>query len=703
MENYIGRLLDNRYEILEIIGTGGMAVVYKSRDHRLKRLVAVKILKNEYSEDEEFRRRFKAESQAVAMLSHANIVSVYDVNSCDGVDYIVMELIDGISLKQYMDRRGQLNWRETLHFGMQICKALEHAHSRGIVHRDIKPHNIMILKDGSVKVADFGIARMTTSQNTLTREALGSVHYISPEQAKGGKVDCRSDLYSLGVVMYEMMTAKPPFDGESPVAVAIQHINGTAQKPREMNPDIPVGLEQITMRAMKADANDRYSNATEMLNDLEEFRKNPEILFRFAAPVKTVSRAGTSRTAAVKPTQAQRNEAEQRRRSAAEANTTAEQDDAQEEEQEDRRNRKGFIAVVALVIVAVIGAVYLIIGVFLPWLNKETSSVSVPNFVGMYHGDIHPTDYPDFILDEQSWVYDDELEFGYVVAQTPEANTETTSGTTIYLTLSLGRKDSAMPKLIGMDVDSATQLLNDMNLGLLVVLESSYNEAYAKGEIINSDPVEGVKLEAGQTVTLIVSAGSEDSVEAGTTIVPNVCGKLLADAISALREENLNVGSVVYVDGDLPKDTVVSQNVDEGTEVEVDSEINLEVSNGLLADDGEADEETTTEESTTDEESGSVTDEPPTPEEPETESSPEEDMTGDIENTIKMAIYLPQTESGMVDVQLYLDGVLISEDYDVPCDDIVINAQLVGTGTQMLEVYFDGVKDETQSQQVTFE
>ena len=238
MDNYIGRLLDNRYEILEVIGTGGMAVVYKARDHRLKRLVAVKILKDEYSQDDEFRRRFKAESQAVAMLSHPNIVSVYDVNSTDGVDYIVMELIDGITLKQYMERRGQLNWRETLHFSLQIAKALEHAHSRGIVHRDIKPHNIMILKDGSVKVADFGIARISSAQNTLTREAMGSVHYISPEQAKGGKVDYRSDLYSLGVVMYEMLTGRPPFDGDTPVSVAIQHINAKPVMPRELNPDI---------------------------------------------------------------------------------------------------------------------------------------------------------------------------------------------------------------------------------------------------------------------------------------------------------------------------------------------------------------------------------------------------------------------------------------------------------------------------------
>ncbi len=280
-DKYIGRLLDNRYEILEVIGTGGMAVVYKARCHRLNRFVAIKILKDDLSQDEEFRRRFHAESQAVAMLSHPNIMSVYDVSTTDEADYIVMELIDGITLKQYMEKKGVLNWKETLHFGMQIAKALEHAHSRGIVHRDIKPHNVMVLKNGSVKVTDFGIARIMSKSNTLTKEALGSVHYISPEQAKGGRVDARSDLYSLGVVMYEMMTGRPPYDGESPVSVAIQHINGTPPMPSMLNPNLPGGLEQIIMKAMEKDPAKRYANATQMLYDLEEFRKNPSILFDF--------------------------------------------------------------------------------------------------------------------------------------------------------------------------------------------------------------------------------------------------------------------------------------------------------------------------------------------------------------------------------------------------------------------------------------
>ena len=253
MDQYIGKMLDNRYEILECIGTGGMAVVYKARDHRLNRLVAIKILKPELANDADFRRRFHDESQAVAMLSHANIVSVYDVSNSDGLNYIVMELIDGLTLKQYMQRRGTpLNWREAQHFITQIMRALSHAHGRGIIHRDIKPHNIMVLRDGSVKVADFGIARVASGgHSTLTQEALGSVHYISPEQARGSHIDARSDLYSAGVVLYEMLTGRLPFEGDTPVSVAIQHINSIPLSPRELDPTIPEALEAITSSQKK--------------------------------------------------------------------------------------------------------------------------------------------------------------------------------------------------------------------------------------------------------------------------------------------------------------------------------------------------------------------------------------------------------------------------------------------------------------------
>ena len=281
MDQYIGKMLDNRYEILERIGTGGMAVVYKAKCHRLNRLVAVKILKADLAQDEDFRRRFNAESQAVAQLSHPNIVSVYDVSRGGDTEYIVMELIDGITLKQYMEKRGQLNWRESLHFITQIMRGLSHAHSRGIVHRDIKPQNIMVLRDGSVKVADFGIACLENSAQTLTQEALGSVHYISPEQARGDRIDARSDIYSAGVVLYEMLTGRLPFEGDSAVSVAIQHLSSIPLAPREINPDIPEQLELICMKAMASDIDRRYASADDMIADLEAFRKNPGVNLDF--------------------------------------------------------------------------------------------------------------------------------------------------------------------------------------------------------------------------------------------------------------------------------------------------------------------------------------------------------------------------------------------------------------------------------------
>ena len=285
MPDLTGAMLENRYEILAKIGSGGMADVYRARDHRLNRLDAVKVLKPELSSDADFVRRFHAESQAVALLSHPNIVSVYDVSRDGDLEYIVMELIDGITLKQYMTKRGLMNWRESLHFITQIMRGLSHAHSRGVVHRDIKPQNIMILRDGTVKVADFGIAFLeNNSSQTLTQDALGSVHYISPEQAKGDHVDARSDIYSAGVVMYEMLTGRLPFEGASAVSVALQHLSSVPLAPSEINPDIPPQLEQICMHAMESNLRRRYQTAEEMIADLERFRKNPNEDISFIPP-----------------------------------------------------------------------------------------------------------------------------------------------------------------------------------------------------------------------------------------------------------------------------------------------------------------------------------------------------------------------------------------------------------------------------------
>ena len=675
MENYIGRLLDNRYEILEIIGMGGMAVVYKARDHRLKRLVAVKILKDEYSQDEDFRRRFTAESQAVAMLSHPNIVAVYDVNSSEGVNYIVMELIDGITLKQYMDRRGQLNWRETLHFSMQITKALDHAHSRGIIHRDIKPHNIMILKDGSVKVADFGIARMTSAQSTLTREALGSVHYISPEQAKGGKVDCRTDIYSLGVVMYEMMTARPPFDGDTPVSVAIQHISGTAEQPRSLNPEIPEGMEQITMHAMTADLASRYASAADLLADLEEFRKNPAILFEFSQR----SRAG--QTASETADSAAPVHSEPRAHDLSELYGD---DPKPEKKKKQGGNRTGLIL---LLIVAISVVAVALAWVLISYLNRD-NELKVPDFVDVYYGDIIPSNYPDFSFEAKEWVYSNDKEFGYIIEQSPEADTLAKPGTVISLTISYGKRSNKMPALVGDLAENATTMLDAMKLDLKIHFEYENSGIYDKGEVIRTDPADGVALSEGQDVTIYVSMGEDELPEQPektdeTVAVPRLVGMNLNDATALLQGMNLNVGKIKNVESDKEKDTVVSQSIPQDTEVAVGTRVDLQISLGRTEGEG--------------------TETPP--EEPEEEQENpldpnEEAPPPSMEKKTKVIlIRLPDpTEDGRktVRIAILLNGEVSADFEDVPLADGAFPATLTGKGIMTMDVYIDGMFSYTE-------
>ena len=485
MNYYIGQLLDDRYELLEVIGTGGMAVVYKARCHRLNRLVAIKILKDEFSGDEEFRRRFRAEGEAVAMLSHPNIVQVYDVSSSDSANYIVMELIDGISLKQYMEVKGVLNWKETLHFAMQIAKGLEHAHSRGIVHRDIKPHNVMVLKNGSVKVMDFGIARVMNKSNTLTKEALGSVHYISPEQAKGSYTDNRSDIYSLGVVMYEMMTGRPPYDGESPVPVAIQHINGGAPLPSALNPNIPKGLEQIIMKSMALDVNDRYASATEMLRDMEEFRKNPEIRFNYHSVLddatrplrgmenllprntaQRVAKAGGGSTSVSRETgktESARTGQNTGTARSSDAIRRAQQRRREEERREAERSRVAAIAVVACSVVAVVAIVVFLVAIFNgALLGQEQDLVDVPYLEGVPYSEELADRYPDFTLRLQPQQYSDKYAKGQIMHQEPVGGSQVSKGTEIFLTVSMGVEPEVkvMENLIDVTEEEAKAFLS---------------------------------------------------------------------------------------------------------------------------------------------------------------------------------------------------------------------------------------------------
>lgn len=557
MDQYVGKLLDNRYEILEQIGMGGMARVFRALDHRLNRQVAVKVLRDDLAEDAELRRRFHEESQAVAMLSHPNIVAVYDVSRSSDLEYIVMELIDGITLKQYMQKKGnKLNWREALHFITQIVKALGHAHSRGIIHRDIKPHNIMVLRDGSVKVADFGIARVASGgHSTLTQEALGSVHYISPEQARGSHIDARSDLYSAGVVLYEMITGRLPFEGDTPVSVAIQHINSIPLSPREIDPSIPEALEAITMKAMAPDPDNRYLSADEMLADLEEFRKNPNINFdynisEFQNDLDDADKTQVLPTAASISRVGNRNREPERasgRRSAPPPRRReTEEDDEEEYDDGPRRPNWPIIGAVAAILIFVAALLYIMFSTaFSGSLGAQTQNIRVPSVTGYLFSEAQAnTELLNGFTLVQGETVESDQPAGTILQQSPNAN-DFVSGDnmTITVTVSSGEAEEIkMPDLEGQPLSQALGTLDSLNLGLEYDYNSrtSYHDTIPKDSVISTYPTKGTVLHEGQQIILEMSLGKEET----PMVMPNLIGMDEETAKKTITDMGLVVGQV---------------------------------------------------------------------------------------------------------------------------------------------------------------
>ena len=575
MDNMIGKLLDNRYELLEVIGTGGMAVVYKAQDHRLNRAVAVKILKSDLAEDAEFRRRFRDESQAVAMLSHPNIVSVYDVSRGE-TEYIVMELIDDITLKQYMERRGKLNWRESLHFITQIMHGLSHAHSRGIVHRDIKPHNVMILRDGSVKIADFGIARLeSAAQQTMTQQALGSVHYISPEQAKGDRTDARSDIYSAGVVLYEMLTNRLPFEGDSPVSIALQHLSSVPLSPCEIDPTVPQALEKICMKAMASDIEKRYPTADAMIEDLEEFRKNPNTSLSFTIEElrkKPESSEPTQPLHAVKE-------------AAARLAPKREEDPADEGEEEDEELSapvlpKALIvtAIVALCCAAVFGLWQLILG-SIEAPEPVKTEFEVPNLIGrtIEEAEADPEIKDVFTITQIGQRSSAEFPAGQIIEQTPTYGKTVRENREINVFVSTGVKSGTMPNLVNQEHRAAKILLRELDLNLVVdETTEEYSDTISAGYVISSNPVEGETLQDGDVVMLVISKGAKVAMATVTTLT-NI-------TLDQAQKNVSELGLVCAVDyaysDDVPADYVISQSIAPTSKVAQGSVIKLIVSLG---------------------------------------------------------------------------------------------------------------------------
>lgn len=569
MDKYIGKRLDGKYEIHNLVGVGGMACVYRAYDRVEDRWVAIKILKDEFSNNSEFLRRFRNEAKAITVLSHPNIVDVFDVSFGDRLQYIVMEYIDGITLKQYIDQEGVIRWDEALHFTTQILMALEHAHEKGIIHRDIKPQNVMLLQDGSIKVTDFGIARFSQSETqTMTDKAIGSVHYIAPEQARGDYITNKADIYSVGVMLYEMTTGRLPFVADSAVSVALMQLQAKPVMPRELNPNLPRGLEQITMRAMEKNPVDRFQSAGEMLDDIDRFRRNPGMVFHYDIQSGRV------------PAAASRNiESYDSGRFKPSYNDSYEYE---EEYVRSQRGARGAMAVKGVIAAAVI--VLLAVAAVWLWNSKDTlfkpqedEQVEMPSFIGMIYDDIlnNPL-YTDNFKFKRTEGNNPDLKPGEVMQQNPDKGIMVKKGYEVTLMVNGKVEQVEVPVMEKYTQADATALLKQLNLN--VKYEEVAHDEISVGHVVASDPQAKTMVDVGSTVTLKISKGpATKKVEIPSDLV----GKKQYDVEALLKERKLVVGNVIKDDTSTePADTVISTNPAPGSKVSEGATVDIVVSSG---------------------------------------------------------------------------------------------------------------------------
>ena len=554
--NLEGRLLGNRYEILENIGNGGMATVYKAKCHVLNRYVAVKVLRDEFTTDGEFVKRFNTEAQSAASLTHPNIVSVYDVGSEGDIHYIVMELIKGKTLKEIINEDGALSWKWSVNVAIQIASALETAHKNNIIHRDIKPHNIIITEDGIAKVTDFGIAK-AVSNSTITAfgTTIGSVHYFSPEHARGGYTDAKSDLYSLGVVLYEMVTGQVPFNADTPVSVALKHMQEIPKEPMELNPNVPKAVNDIIMKAMQKDTNLRYQNATEMLRDLSKALKNPNGDFVVTEKQEDFP---TQRISTIYD---KTEEAPSRRNN--------------ENKKEDGKlktfikNHKALSLVLGGILLFVI--TILITNLVIKLVTK--ADVQIPDVVGMEQTEAQKTiEDAKLKYEKKSEEYNKDVPAGYIISQDPGymPNYNVKEGSTISVVVSLGQNLVKVPKVTGLTQDDATKQLED--LGLVVNVEETYSSKVEAGYVIEQSVKENEEIDAGESITIKVSKGTEK------VTVPDLTGKTEIEAKTAIKDAGLKLKTVVTTEDTTKEDgVVVKQSLEAGTEVEKNATITITI------------------------------------------------------------------------------------------------------------------------------
>ena len=578
MDNLIGKRLDGRYSIESLVGVGGMANVYRGTDVKTGNQIAVKVLKDEFLDNEELVRRFKNESKAISILSHPNIVKVYDVSVTDKLQYIVMEYVDGITLKEYLKQRGgALTWKETVHFATQVLSALQHAHSKGIIHRDVKPQNIMLLADGSIKMMDFGIARFSRAQSqTVSDKAIGSVHYISPEQAKGERTDARTDIYSVGVMLYEMLSGRLPFDGDGAVSIAIMQISEKPKPLAEIAPKTPAGLRQITEKAMEKDPDKRYQSAQEMLATIEEFKRNPSIQFAYEYrsaednPERNINRVVSNTKSSPKSTSIHTGDARRVGTSNPGRSKSA---------KKKKKASKGFSLLpifFGMAVAFVIGAAILIYLIFTNSSNllfSNRADVQVISFVGMTKDEFLATDYNSLLRAEFPEEYSSEPA-GTIIRQTPKAGRTVKEKQRIVLTVSLGTQYVTIPETKNMVAEDAEQTLKDM--GLRVTKKPMSDNSVANGAVVYTQPAAGETVEGDSTVILYVSR-SEVSKESQ---VPSLTGKTIEEARNEVKGLNLSIRTIEQA-SEQPAGTVLSQSPDAGSTVRKSSVITLVVSTGV--------------------------------------------------------------------------------------------------------------------------
>lgn len=570
MDKNIGRKLDGRYEITELIGIGGMADVYKATDILEDRVVAVKILKNEFANNEDFVRRFRNESKAIAVLSHPNIVKIFDVGFTDKIQFIVMEYIDGITLKEFMEQQGMLKWKDSIHFIIQILRALQHAHDRGIVHRDIKPQNIMLFPDGTIKVMDFGIARFAREEGkTISDKAIGSVHYISPEQASGDITDEKSDIYSVGVMMYEMLTGVKPFDGDNPVSVALMHMQNEAKPLREVNDSVPEGLEEIVMRAMQKEPSKRYQSASEMIKDIEEFKKNPSIVFEYkylSEKTQYFNAGAVSRAAAeaeysryVQLSGNNKEAVKQVRTRTKVREELDEYDDYDDYGEDEKPSKSSYFVVVLTAIAAGIIIIVVAFIAIMIWtkLNGEKTPIGkMPDLINYEYQEVKTAFAGQFDVIVEEEQYSSEYPEGAIIDQNPVKESEYLVGkTTVKVKISKGPKMVAISNVYDLASDDALNILKE-NDKFNVIIKSEFSETVPKDNVIMTDPPRGDKVPAGSTVTMYVSRGPEEQ----EVSVPKCVGYTLEEAETLLNGKF--TVQTMTADSLEPEGTVIEQSIE---------------------------------------------------------------------------------------------------------------------------------------------